>query len=62
VRHKTDRGKRGDRREVLTGVGDEGQRTDFGEVGPCVCGRLQLGAAKSPATWVSTDSVEQRKG
>jgi hypothetical protein len=33
VKHKTERGDRGDRRKVLTGVGDEGERTDFGEVG-----------------------------
>jgi hypothetical protein len=33
VKRKTERGDRGDRREVLTGVGDEGERTDFGEVG-----------------------------
>jgi hypothetical protein len=57
-----DRGKRGDRREVPTGVGDEGERTDFGEVGARGCDGLQLGAAKSPVTWVSTDLVEQRKG
>jgi hypothetical protein len=27
VRCKTERGDRGDRREVLTGVGDEGEQT-----------------------------------
>jgi hypothetical protein len=33
VKRKTERGDRGDRREVPTGTGDEGEQTDFGKVG-----------------------------
>jgi hypothetical protein len=39
VRHKTETGDLGDRREMLTGVGDEGKQTDFGEVGTGGCDR-----------------------
>jgi hypothetical protein len=52
MKHKTERGDRGDHRDVLTNGGDGRRWSDFEEGRPAV----ELGSAKSPATWASRSS------
>jgi hypothetical protein len=52
MKHKTERGDRGDHRDVLTNGGDGRRWSDFEEGRPAV----EPGSAKSPATWASRSS------
>jgi hypothetical protein len=49
VRYKTERGDRGDHRDMLTNRGDGRRWSDFEEGRTAV----ELGSAKSPTTWAS---------
>jgi hypothetical protein len=53
---KTQRGDRGDNRDMFTNGGDGQRWSDFEEGRPA----SELGSAKSPATWASRGSGEWR--